>query len=219
MPIFFLTPDNCDFAKRAMRLRLTSVKSTHLTETLASASGFRTHAALLAAVGVSDARRPTLVSVEPSRLTARLQELGHPPHDAAAVLIETLRASEMPVGTWREYRSRDVAAINTWFRECKRRDIPNVYIQLRTKYAKVSWDCISVDPRDESHLREEAGSALGALMFKRYQELAKGDPAKSVFSGSAFVGSVDRLSPAVARDIADDFFMRLYIPMMQRAAA
>jgi hypothetical protein len=83
----------------------------------------------------------------------------------------------------------------------------------------LSWDCISIDPRGEDHVREDKGSALVDAMFKRYQALAKGDPAKSEFFGSAFVGTVDRLSPSVARDIADEFFMRLYTPMVQRAAA
>lgn len=218
MPIFFLTPNNCDFAKRAMRVRLMDVKSTHLTEALASVFGFRTHAALLAAMGISDVRRPTLVSVEPLRLRARLQELGYGPIDETA-LIETVRAPEMPVSAWREFRNRDLEANKTWFQECQRRDIPNVYIRLRTKYAEVNWDCISVDPHRDGHVREAAGSNLVDVMFRGYQALAKSGPAKSVFFGSAFVGSVDCLSPDVARDIADDFFMRLYMPMVPRAAA
>jgi hypothetical protein len=218
MPVFFLTPDNCEFAKRAMRGRLPLVKSTHLTEALAAAFGYRTHAALLASLELSDARRPALVPVDPARLSSRLQELGCGIVDPSG-LVEIVRAPEMPAGVWREFRNGDVAANNLWFRECERRDIPNVYIQLRTKYAKVSWDCISIDRRGEDHVREDKASALVDVMFRRFQVLAKGDPAKSEFFGSAFVGSVDRLSPSVARDIADDFFMRLYMPMAQRAAA
>lgn len=218
MPIFFLTPDNCAFVKNALRKRLDHVKSAHLTEALASAFGFRTHAALLAAMGAWDSKRPSLISVVPSHLRSRLQELGYAPVDPA-VLIEVLRAPEIPFGTWREFRNIDVATNNLWYRECEQRNIPNVYIQLRAKYAEVNWDCISIDQRDESHVRGEAASALVNEMFKRYQALARGNPAKSIFSGSAFVGSVDRLSPAIARDIADDFFMRLYMPMARQAAA
>jgi hypothetical protein len=218
MPVFFLTSDNCDFAKRAMRARLPLVKSTHLTEALAAAFGYRTHAALLTALKLSDARRPALVQADPARLTDRLQDLGYEIVDSSS-LVEIVRSPDLPVGVWREFRNGDTGANNLWFRECERRDIPNVYIQLRTKYAELSWDCISIDPSGEDHVREDRGSALVNVMFKRYQSLAKGDPAKSEFFGSAFVGSVDRLSPPVAREIADDFFMRLYMPMAQRAAA
>jgi len=42
-----LTTDNCSFVKRALRERLSTVKSTHLSEALAAALGFRTHAAFL----------------------------------------------------------------------------------------------------------------------------------------------------------------------------
>ena len=56
-------------------------------------------------------------------------------------------------------------------------------------------------------------------MFERFRALAKGSPAKPEFFGSAFVGTIDRLSPSLARDIPDDFFMRLYFPIAQRPAA
>lgn len=218
MPVALLTPENCDFTKRALRARLPMIKSAHLTEALAAAFGYRTHAALLAAMRLSDARRPALVQVDPWQLSRRLQELDYEAVDPSC-LTEIVRARDMPLKVWSEFRNGDSAANNVWLRECERRDIPNVYIQLQTKYAKVSWDCISIDPRGEDHVRGNKASALVHVMFKRYQGLAKGDPAKSEFYGSAFVGRVDRLSPPVAREIADDFFMRLYAPMVQRAAA
>jgi len=218
MPLFFLTPDNCEFAKRAMRARLPMVKSAHLTEALAAALDFRTHAALLAAVKLSDPRRPVLVQADPARLSGRLQQLGYESVDSSG-LVEIVRSPDMPVNAWREFRNGDRAANDRWYRECQRRDIPNVYIRLRTKYAELSWDCISIDPSGEDHVREDRGSALVEVMFKQYQALAKGDPTKSEFFGSAFIGSIERLSPPVAREIADDFFMRLYMPMVQRAAA
>tara|TARA_E500000305_G_scaffold28218_1_gene21478 strand:- start:367 stop:537 length:171 start_codon:yes stop_codon:yes gene_type:complete len=56
-------------------------------------------------------------------------------------------------------------------------------------------------------------------MFERFQALAKGSSSKPEFFGGAFVGTVDNLLPSLAREIADDFFMRLYAPIRQQAAA
>lgn len=217
MPVFFLTPQNCSFAKRALRARLLQVKSSHLSEALATALGFRTHAALLAAMNHWGGERPALVQVDPTQLSRRLQDLGYRPIDPSD-LVEIVRMPDLPVAAWREFRNRDLAANGIWFRECQRRDIPNVCIRLRTKYAELSWDCISIDPRNEGHVRNERASDLVEVMFKRYQAFARGNCPKSEFFGSAFAGTVDRLSPSVARDIADDFFSRLYMPMAQCAA-
>ena len=218
MPVIFLTHDNCSFVKRALRKRLSKVKSTHLSEALATALGFRTHAALLAAMKAVIADRPILAHVDEDRMAERLRDLGYGsmvPVDLAGIV----RSAELPLAAWREFGNRDKAANERWFKECKRRDIPNVCIRLRTKYAELSWDCISIDPDGEDHLRDDEGAALVRIMFERFRALAKGVPGKPEFFGSAFVGTIDRLSPLLARDIADEYFMRLYLPVAQRAAA
>lgn len=215
MPIFFLTQDNCDFVKRRLRVRFPSIKSAHMTEALAAALGFQTNAALRAALPRQTTERAPLVQIDAAGWVSRLQELGYPSVDPAP-LIDTTRAPDIPVGVWREFRNGDRGANNVWFRDCERRDVPNVYIELRTKYAKLNWDCISIVRSNDDHVRDKRADALVDVMFKRYQALAKGDPAKSMFTGSAFVGWIDRLSPNVARLIADDFFKRLYLPLTQQ---
>jgi hypothetical protein len=217
MPVFFLTQDNCDFVKRRLRQDLPSIKSAHLTEALASALGFRTNAALRVALPSQDAERPPLIRIDTALWLARLRELGYASSDPA-FLVEAARAPDLPVGVWREFRNGDIVANNTWFRDCERRDIPNVYIELRTKYARLNWDCISIIRSNDDHVREKQADALVDIMFKRYQALAKGDPARSLFEGSAFIGWIDRLSPQIARTIADDFFQRLYRPLVRQEA-
>ena len=125
----------------------------------------------------------------------------------------------MPAPAWCEYRTGDRAANDRWFRACRQRDIPNVYIERRRKYVKLNWDCISIHPDGETHLRGAHGTALVEEMFGRFQSLCRPDPGHAEFFGSAFVGSIDRLLPGVARDLADEFFMLLYAPMERRAAA
>lgn len=218
MPVIFLTPDNCDYLKHALSPQLAAAKSSHLTEALAAASGYRTHAALLAAIKTAEPVRPPLVLVDPGRFVARLRELRSPSADPVA-LINAVRAPDMPQAAWREFRSGDIVANNAWFRDCKRRNLPSISVELHITHAQVSWDCISIDPADEGHVRDDRGDVLVREMFQSYQALAKGNAARSEFFGSAFVGSVDRLAPSLARAIADDFLRRLYAPTLARRAA
>ncbi len=218
MAALLLSPYNIALVKRALRDRLPGARSSHRVEAFAAAAGYRTYAALLADVKRSEGMHPTVACLDPDRFAARLDVLGYGQVDQD-ILADIVRSPDMSEPLWREYRNRDRAANDRWFRECQRRDIPNVYIELRTKYAELNWDCISIDPSGETHLRDEQGTALVREMFRRFQCLARPDPGKSEFFGSAFVGSVDRLLPDIARNLADEFFMLLYTPMQQRAAA
>ena len=218
MSILFLTLENCRFVKRSLSERLPQVKSTHLSEALAAALGFRTHAALLAALKTTTPERPALAQVDQDRMQERLCQLGYGPK-VSVDLVNLTRSHELPLAAWREFGHRDRAANNAWFEECQRRNIPNVCIRLRTKYSKLSWDCISIDPAFESHVRDAKGDALIDVLFDRFQAFAKGSPGKPVFFGSAFVGTADNLLPSIARDLADDYFVRLYTPMKRQIAA
>lgn len=217
MVAWLLTRQNLEFAKRTLRSRLLGVSSSHRTEAFAAACGYRTHAALLSDLREFEDSRPAIANLEPRRFVKRLSELGH---DAVntSILSDLARSVDLPLSLWREYGNHDHAENNRWYRECQRRDIPNVYIQLRRKYAKLSWDCISIDPKGEAHLRGQRANKLVDEMFRRYQSLACPDPGKSVFFGSAFAGSIDRLLPEVARNIADELFILLYLPMREQEA-
>lgn len=218
MPILFLIPDNVAFAKRVLREHLPDVRSAHLSEGLAAGLGFQAHASLLAAMKAPAADRTSLAQVDGKRMAQRLQELGYA-LTRQIDLAGIVRSAELPLPAWREFGNRDSAANDRWFKECQRRGIPNVCIKLRTKYAELFWDCISIDPDAEGHLLNDEGTVLVRAMFERFRVMSNGDPAKPLFFGSAFVGSIDRLPPSLARDIADDFFGRLYAPMRRRAAA
>lgn len=66
--------------KNSLRSEFPDVKSSHLTEALASALGYRTNAALLAALSGSEEDRP-FVMLDTRRLIDRLQEFGYPRED------------------------------------------------------------------------------------------------------------------------------------------
>jgi hypothetical protein len=159
-----------------------------------------------------------LGKIDDARIAARLIELGY---DRIGYVspIDATRSPGLPDRIWTEFRNGDRDANDLWFYECKHRNIPNLRIELRRKYVELHWDCISIDPRMEGHVQGEKGGALVREMFRTFQAIARGASGKPLFNGSAFVGSVDRLTPEMARSMADAFFAMLYSPMRARAEA
>lgn len=219
MAAILLTTDNIDFVKAGLRETLPEAKSSHLTEALALGTGYNTHAALLAAIKTAAPNRPVLARLDDRRIVARLSAFGYADDDLIST-SEIARSPDLPERIWAEFQSGDIDANNYWFRECQERDIPNLRIERRRKYVELHWDCISIDSRGEAHVQGERGSALVRDMFKTYQGIARRVPGKSEFFGSSFVGSVDRLWPELAYELADEFFAMLYEPMrLQQMAA
>lgn len=94
--------------KKALRKEFPDVRSSHITEALAVALGFRTHAALLAALS-TQATDPAIVLLDDARFDIRLQGFGYPPDiefsfellDGCQSLIPTTPLSAYDI----EYRS------------------------------------------------------------------------------------------------------------------
>ena len=218
MAAILITIDNIDFVKVHLRAAFPTVKSAHMTEALACGFGYRSHAALLAAVKGTPLERPLLGKIDDARIAARLIELGHDLTEPVST-IAAARSPGLPDRIWTEFPNRDRYANDLWFSECRHRNIPNLRIEKRRKYAELHWDCISIDPRDEGHTRGKSGSALVRELFDTFQAIARSAHGKPLFHGSSFVGSVDRLTPEMARTMADAFFAMLYLPMQARAEA
>lgn len=216
MALLLLTLDNMEYMKSSMRDVLPHAKPTHRTEALAAGFGFRSFASLLAALNVA-AILPAARFFDPARFSERVLELSYDAVDPRP-LIDIVRSSKVPLRPWTEFRNGDRAA-NLWFYECQRRSIPDIYIEMRTKYAKLNWDCISLDPKYDTHLGEDQGAHLVRTMFARFQALARASSGRAMFEGTSFVGKIDHLLPDVARDIADEFYMMLTAPLAQNIAA
>ena len=209
MALLALTRANVDFVKRALRPAYLAVGSSHLSEALAAACGHRTAIALATALRSADAARPDLVRIDEDAFAARLGEFGH--RDVArGALAGTTRLDDLPDRIWTTVKGRDISAMNVWFQECQRRSIPYVYVTLRRKYAEVDWDCITVEPdRDEATLGVGSRELVDKL-FATFQSVASANSRKSMFEGSAFVGSIEKLSPEDALELADAVFEILY---------
>lgn len=70
-----LTDDGLRIVKRALVARFPNEKSSHLSEALAAACGFRTHASLLATVRERNASDPDFVLLDESAFLLRREEL------------------------------------------------------------------------------------------------------------------------------------------------
>lgn len=217
MALLLLAPENIEHAKSAMRDAFPHVKATHRAEALAASLGFRTYASLLAGLnptGTGVLARP----VELATFLRRLDELGCEAFNPAS-LIQIVRSPAMPLRPWVEFKKGDLAANNRWFYGCQRRNIPHITLETRVKYVSLNWDCISRDPKYDTHLGKDHGAALVRRMFATFQSLAGRGPGKPMFDGSSFVGSVENLTPDIARNLADAFFMMLVAPADYAMAA
>lgn len=210
MAAILLTPANLHHLKSCLRVALPQVKFSHISEGLAAALGYRTHAALLAGMKASPERYPPLARLSDVKLTERLSDFGA---DDQAVDLSGIARDALPDPIWRAFAKRERAANDNWFYACQRRNIPFVYLHMGPKYWRLNWDCISTENNYDPHVRGDSGTALMRAMFKRFQERARLDPTQTMFDGSAFVGTVNGLLPQTTRDLADDFFEMLYTPV------
>jgi hypothetical protein len=219
MVAWLLSHDNTEFAKLALRSELPSVKSSHLVEAFAASLGFRTYAALLARQKEANPLRPPFCHADSNLLSERLSELGYSVTVWDVMAAVALR-SGIPNPCWREFPNRNLEANNSWFRQCQRFGLPNVCIKVRKKYVRVCWDCISISPQEDKHVRGQSRELMHAMFkdfqttCKEFQTTAGSAGGKPYFFGSAFVGSVDNLLPPSARKLADHLFERLYLPLL-----
>lgn len=87
--------------KKALRKEVPHARSSHISEALAACLGYKTHAALLAALpGVAE--DPPFVVLDDERFDQRLQELGYPPDPE--LNFELLDGCGALVSTGTEYR-------------------------------------------------------------------------------------------------------------------
>lgn len=207
MAVLRLTSANLSFVKRSLRAAFPNVKSAHLTEGLAAAVGENTHAALLARMSSQTQAEP--VQLDRDRWRRRLAELGYP-GVSGEPLMPIVRHDELPDPCWRVIGKRDLPAINAWFYQCRRDDIPDIYVSIARKYARLEWDCISTNGNGDNGVTGKGSNELGRTMFASFQRLAIHDCGKPMYQGSPFVGTIEGLDSSTAFAIADTFFVTLF---------
>lgn len=211
MPIFLLHAANLKGAKSALRANFPGVRSSHLAEAFAAAAGFRSHAALLRHLVPDPDHSPPVVDINELTFGRRLGDFGYgtPP---ARLLTSVMRSDRIPDRPFVEFPNGDRASNEAHFYACRQRDRPMIMVRPARWYATLEWDCITMDPKhDADRSDNDNGRTALRTLFGRFQARAKGAPGKPEFFGSAFTGTVKRLLPEIARDLAEDYF-RMLLP-------
>ncbi|ALR19268.1 hypothetical protein [Sphingobium baderi] len=210
MAAILLTPANLHHLKSCLRVALPYVKSSYISEGLAAALGYRTHAALLADMKASPEKYPPLGRASDVKLAERLSDFKVT--DCVAS-VEGVARDAVPDPIWCVAKRADREANSRWHQQCRRRGFPLIFVYVTGKSAQLDWDYITLDPKREAHLHDEAGLALEDRMIASFQKRAANDLGNPSFRGTSCVGRIVRLAPATARALADDFFEMLYTPV------
>lgn len=212
MSLLILTEENGVALKRATRGFLPQISSAHLSEGLAFALGFNTHAALRASMAADQQHLPYLVTVDMSRFEDRISRLGYEV-SVYPDLAKLVRSSAIPDRPFVEFKKGDMVANDIHFHRCKRANRPMMMVKVSRTYAELEWDCITTSKEGyDNHLYgSDNGRKLADVMVARFQSAAKGAPGKPNFLGGAFTGWAKKLLPETARDLAEDYFKLLYL--------
>jgi len=215
MAILILHTDNLTACKEALRVSLPHVSSSHLTEAIAAGLGFQTNASLVAKLKGERAMLPDIARLDDDSFAARLFEFGYAVTPDRS-LTALARSAAIPDRPSVEFRAHDRAANDAHFYECRHLGRPMVMVQTARLYATLEWDCITVDGNCEGYLfGKDNGGSFGRRLFAQYQARAAGKAPKSHYLGGSFTGWIKKLPIDVARDLADDYFCMLYLPLRQ----
>jgi len=88
-----------------------------------------------------------------------------------------------------------------------------VMVRMARQYAELEWDSVTIDSDCDDHVSSRDSNDLVRVMFALFQTRAKGAPGKPIFCGKAFTGTVTKLLPDTARQLAEDYFKLLYLPL------
>ena len=212
MPLFILTQANVDAAKAALRMSLPEIRSGHLTEALAFSLGFGTNAALRAAIASETGKPPALADAEAGLFAGRLEALGYP-NIAAGAFPAAMREDVLDETPYTWFRKGDLTANDRHYYACQAQNRPMVMVKMARQYAELAWDCITIDPDCDDHVSRPESTELVRVMFRLFQDRVRGAPGKPLFYASAFTGSIKKLLPETARQLAEDYFKLLYLPL------
>jgi hypothetical protein len=103
-----------------------------------------------------------------------------------------------------EFRNGNRASNDAHFFACQSGGLPMITINVRRTLCDLEWDAVTMN--DDDHLRGDAALPVMRVMYDMFCTAATGVAPKSLFDGSAFVGSIKNLPLPIARQLADQFF-------------
>ena len=99
---------------------------------------------------------------------------------------------------------------NRWFRQCRKNNVPHVYVEVARRYASVNWDCISLNVEDANHI-SACNNEINLEILSVFHEYCS---KKSTYFFSADVGRMKGLLPSDAEQAAERVFEILTSRMM-----
>jgi hypothetical protein len=203
--ILILSEENLRILKNVLMTDY-EVSSSHASELIAALSGFKTYTAFKAKLETFNFA-PT-VRIDFDWFEKRHLQLGYDQSSGEWMRLSynqlVFRNSPWLMHSTGRKFERDV-----WFKHCERNSMPFITIHKKNKYCYLEWDCISIDPAFEAHVRHKMGDELVHTLIWIYKLVANRNEPKSFFDGSAFYGNLVKLSEGAARQIANEFFMEL----------
>lgn len=213
-----LSDENWRAGKASLHAALPAVRSSHLAEAIAAGLGARQHASIVPKLQPDPCGHDALMLGRDELFVERLAELGY--KDIAPGYFEaSFKGTALPHSIYAAFKQGDRHKNNNHYHRCNRHKRPMMMVKMARTYAELEWDCITVHPDEEAYLHDEAGNQLVNIMFNLFQARAKGVPGNPLFFGSAFTGTIKKLLPGTAQQLAEDYFRLLYLPLIEPHAA
>lgn len=213
MSLLLVSDQNLRAIKMALRARINGTRSSHVTEALAYSMGFNTHAALLAQMKVDRLLPPAVGEADGVRFAARLASLVGVTVPAT-LLDEVVRSDAIPDRPYVEFFDHDRSVDAVHFAECSRKNRPMIMVRRARADATLEWDCITTDGRLKGYpFGNDNGDGIASEMVRLFEVRVKNAPGKPQYRGTAFTGWVHKLQPEAARQLAEDYFRLLYLPL------
>lgn len=209
-----LSDENWSAGKATLHAALPALRSSHLAEAIAAGLGARQHASVLTRLQPDERGHEALALGCDTLFVERLAELGYP-DIAPGHFDAAFKGIALPHAVYAAFKRGDRLRNNDHYHRCSRHRRPMMMVKMARTYAELEWDCITVNPDEEAYLHDKRGRQLTSIMFNLFQARAKGAPGKPLFFGSAFTGTIKKLLPATARQLAEDYFRLLYSPLLE----
>ena len=211
MPAVRLTESNIIFIKKKVRDLYPSMRSATSSEFVANLFGFKTNMALKAAQRVDEESYERIVYLSDDLYLKRKQKLGFPEIDIQEIYQLVLHEN-FPDPVWKTFASNEVSwENNQWYRYCRGRNLPFVYIaKERTTYL-VHYDGISIDPPYDDPFHDfEQEKSIRESICNAIEKICSNNKSKWDYHAGAFVGTIYKASMSEAKLIADFVFQTQY---------
>ncbi len=213
-----LSDENWRVGKASLHAALPAVRSSHLAEAIAAGLGERQHANIVPRLQPDTQGHAALKLGLDELFVRRLAELGYK-NIAAGHFEAAFKGTALPHSVYAAFKRGDRLGNDRHYHRCSRHRRPMLMVKMARTYAELEWDCITVHPDEDDYLHNGAGDELAKIMFNLFQARAKGAPGEPLFFGSAFTGTIKKLLPSTARQLAEDYFRLLYSPLIDLQSA